>query len=306
MALTYGNIKTELASTVRFDLNKADQDFLIGQWTNLTIQDMNSRASWYWTVDRQIVQTVADKTAGTVSISVDGTTVTGASTAFASGDVGKYIQFSSSDDWYKITTFTSSTSIEIEAPYTQTSALSGGTYTIRKFFYSLSSTADEILSVRQHISPTKMNPVHYREFDIFYPSPEGTSKGEIYVPWGLDSSDNLVFSIYPWPDEIYNVEVRFKKKTVDLTSAAQQPSIPEKFRSVILDGALSRALRHPASGGDIQKAELVRRAYEDGISRMEDKQNQAPDYHPIIRSVEGNSRYPLGPSLPQDFDRRYR
>lgn len=306
MAITYANIQNEVAGIVRYSMSDAAQAALVNQWIRLTVQDMNSRGEWYWTVDRQVVQTVADKSAGTVSVAAGGQTVTGSSTAFAAVDVGKYIKFSTANDWYKITAVTPTTSLSIEAPYISTSALSGGTYLIRKFFYSLSSTADQILSVRQANTPRKITAMNYRDFDLHIPDGQSTGKAIEYLPYGMDSSGNLVFTPYPWPDEIYNLEIRFKKKTVDFTDASQQPEIPEKWRSVLIDGAQARALAHTQTGPDFQKAIAKERAYEAGIKRMEAAARQAPDYAPVLQSRETIISPIGGPLLPENYDAKGR
>ena len=155
------------------------------------------------------MQTVIDITTGTVSLSASGQTVTGSSTAFTSADIGKYIQFSSSDDWYKVTAVASTDSLTIESPYVGTSALSGGTYILRKMLYSTSSSVEKILSMRPSVTPRKLTLVPFRQFDIFKPSPSTSSTPELYVPWGYDSSSLWTFSFYPVPSEALNLDIRF-------------------------------------------------------------------------------------------------
>lgn len=281
------NLQKELRSRVRLDLNEADQLERIKFWINQSQQEIHGRHDWPWAFDREIVQTVADITSGTVSVSAGATTVTGSSTAFAAADVGKFIQFSSSDDWYKIASVASTTSLEMEKAYTKTSALSAGTYTIRKVFYSLSSSVEKILSVRSTVEARKLDLVHFREKDRFRPNQDGTSKASSYIIYGYDSSNNWQICLDPPPDEVYNLEVRFKKKATDLSADADVSIIPEKWHStVLLDGALYRALEYTRSDFNDRRAEVKRNQFEEGIARMVMDGEPESDMHIVLENPE--------------------
>ena len=284
---TFLTLQSELKSRIRFDSGETDQVTLLKRWINAAQQELHSRHDWPWAFDREIVQTVADVTAGTVSISAGGTTVTGSSTSFASSDVGKFIQFSGSDDWYKVTAFTSTTSIDIEKPYTQTSALSAGTYILRKVFYSLSSSVEKILTIKRTVSGQKLELVHHREYDLYRPNPEGTGKSDSYVIYGYDSSNNWQICIDPPADSIFNLEVRFKKKVTDMSADDDVSIIPEKWHStVLLDGALYRALEYVRSDMSDRRAEVKRAQFEDGIARMILDAEPTSDMHNVLENRE--------------------
>lgn len=286
--MTFLTLQQEVRSRVRLDLTDTNLATLIKRWINQSQQEIWSKYDWPWALEREIVQTVADKTAGTVSVSAGGTTVTGSSTAFASADVGKFIQFQGSNDWYKITAVASATSLTIEASYNATSALSAGTYTIRKFFYSVSSSVEKVLSVRQVQSPHKLTLVHFRDFDAKVPHVTSTGKATSLVMWGYDSSDNWQFSVYPSPDAAYNLEVRFKKKSTDMSADSDVSDIPEKWHStVLLDGALYRALEYARSDMSDRRAETKYQQFRAGIDEMiADAEPGSSDHHPILQSQE--------------------
>ena len=293
----------EVASQLRLDLTQSDIATIIKRWLNQAQQEIWAEADWYFALDRQIVQTVADITTGTVSISAGGTTVTGSSTTFSASDVSKFIQFSSSADWYKITAVASDTSLTIEAAYTQTTALSAGTYTIRKFFYSVDSTVDKILSARQAISPLFLDVVHFRDFDIFRPDPTSTGNPNLMFVYGLDSSNNIQFTVYPWPDAIINIEVRYKKVATDLSADGDVSLIPAKWHSTaMLDGALYRGLRYLSNGNaDMErKAEAMRIDFKVSLRKLVEQQNIDESYHAVIQNRDVLTS-PIGPSLPYKY-----
>lgn len=70
-----------------------------------------------------------DVSAGTVSTTQNDATVTGSSTAFTAGMVGRWFKADSDGEWYRITSFASTTSIELESVFEGT-AVSGDSYII--------------------------------------------------------------------------------------------------------------------------------------------------------------------------------
>ncbi|HEC65428.1 MAG TPA: hypothetical protein ENI23_09045 [bacterium] len=70
-----------------------------------------------------------DHTAGTVSTTQNDATVTGTDTSFTAAMVGRWFKADSDGEWYRITSFTSLTSIELESVFEGT-AVSGDTYVI--------------------------------------------------------------------------------------------------------------------------------------------------------------------------------
>ena len=293
----------ELSLRLRMDLTDANQLALIKRWINRAQQEIWAEEDWNFALDRQILQTVVDVTAGTVSVTASDATVTGASTNFDSTHIGSYIQFSSSNNWYKITAVASATSLTIESDYVGTTDLSAGTYTIRKIFYSLGSTVEHILTARQMISPATVELVDFREFDIFVPSVTSTGDPLIMVLFGQDSSNNLRVSLYPSPSAIENIEVRFKKKAVDLSSDSDVSVIPNKWNeTVMIDGALAQGYDYLSNGntGMLSQATSMYQKFRIGIDRMKALDRPDSGKHQVIQSRESINT-PSGPRLPYKY-----
>jgi hypothetical protein len=302
--MTFLEQQQEVAGRLRLDPNNTDQMTLVKRWLNQSQQEIWGRYDWPWAFEREVVQTVVDKTDGTVSVSAGGTTVTGSSTAFAATDVGSFIQFESSDDWYKITDVASSTELTIEAAYVGTSALSDGTYIIRKMFYATSSSVEKILDVRQAVSPRKLVLVPYRKHDQFRPRVDDTGESVRYVPWGYDNSNRWTFTLDPFPDEVLNLEIRFKKKPTSLSGDSDVSVIPEKWHStVMIDGALYRGLEYVRTSDEDKRAEIKQGVFENGVQRMIGDADPESDWLPVISNTERSMRT-FGPHLPDDFDVR--
>lgn len=85
-----------------------------------------------WEFDRHKLRMVypARKTAGTVSVSVDGTAVTGVSTAFASADAGSFFRFSGQDLQYRVSAYVSATALTLGDTYRGRADVSAGTYAL--------------------------------------------------------------------------------------------------------------------------------------------------------------------------------
>lgn len=288
--MAFSTLQAELASMLRLDVNNVTHATLLKRWLNLSEDDVHSRHDWPWALDREVVQTVIDKEDGTVSVSAGGQTVTGASTAFDTTlDVGKFIQFSGSNDWYKITAVASATSLTIEAPYVGTSALSAGTYKIRQVFYSVSASVEKMLTARQTVSPVKLELVHHRALDQWRPHQTASGNPIVYVLWGYDSSNRWTFTLDPIPDSVMNIEVRFKKKRTDLSAATDVSAVPEKWKGVVIDGALARGYEYvrkdPFDAND-KRAEQALGRFERGLDRMIADADPESDWAPQLRNPD--------------------
>jgi hypothetical protein len=289
--IAYLEMQQEVAQMCKMSLDDATQLAQIKRWLNIAQEDINSRATWPWLESREIVQTVADKSDGTVSIAASGTTATGTSTAFASSDVGSYIQFSSSNDWYKILTVTSTISLTIEKPYVGSTALTDGTYTIRKVYYSLSSSVDKVLTIRQATTPIKMSTFNYRMFDLYIPDITATGSPEACMMFGMDSSRNWQFFLHPIPDEVLNLEIRTRLRSTDMSADDSYSNIPAKWaKTVLIAGAIWRGMEFNRASREDIRADKWYGIYERGIERMLADISVSEDEHHVLQSNEVSSR----------------
>ena len=94
--------------------------------------NMELHRSGKFSFDRRIstITFAAPYSTGTVSVAVDGTTVTGVGTTFTAAMVGGYIRFAGEALSYEITARASNTSITIGEAYHGSAALSGATFVI--------------------------------------------------------------------------------------------------------------------------------------------------------------------------------
>ncbi len=90
-----------------------------------------------------------------------------------------------------------------------------------------------------------------------------TSKRQI--PDAVFQAPSLEWGVTPPPDQAYEVVYEYYRVPVDLESATDVPSIPERFRHVIIDGAMYHAYMFRSNE---QAANIAKGKFEEGLKRM--------------------------------------
>jgi hypothetical protein len=228
----------ELGQFAGLDYTVTEEATLLKRWINTAQHNVAREYDWPFlrASTPLIIQTVADYTTGTVATVANSTSVTASATITAS-KAGQYIKTEDSEDWYRITAHTAGTAaLTIEPAAISTNATAE--YTIRKFYYSTSSAVDRILSIRQSITPYKLDEVSKEQFDSLQPDPQATGTPRVFMVAGLDSSMFPQFVLWPTPDAVINLFVEHLQKMSDLSADADVSIIPEKFhRSVLMTAA---------------------------------------------------------------------
>ena len=281
--MQFSVLQTECFQQLGLDSTDATNVSNVKRWANIAQQDIAMRYPWPFLRTRESAVTVVDKTDGTVAISAGGTTVTGSSTSFAAADVGKYIQFDGSNDWYRISARTSTTDITIDTAYAGTSALSGATYTIRKFFYSLSSSVDRILDIKNWETAIRIVQTDYGTLDWISGANMAQGATSAYAAYGIDSSGNVQLTFYPFPSDARIFEVKYLKRLSDLSADADLSVIPVKWHHVIVEGALVYGFRF------MRKFDIATAWAQTYLGHLEEmKQNckQSLDEVPVLRAID--------------------
>lgn len=288
--LTFSNLVSETFAHTGLDSTDTTNQTNVYRWLNYVQEDICSRWPWTFMLGREALATIPDYLTGTVSVSSGGTTVTGVGTAFTAtqGDGTYYIQFSGANDWYNVTARASGTSITIGNAYAGTTNLSGATFTLRKFFYSLSATADEIIDIRNWNTPVKLIQCDFRTIDALNPLVQSTNAPYAYMMFGVDASGNQVFSPYPFPTDARLFEFRTKKRPVQMVVTSQEVvSIPNKYAHVIAWGAISVGFAYLRK---FEEAQAWSAKVEQRIAQMKQDYRQSEDYQPVLRSIDSVSR----------------
>lgn len=86
----------------------------------------------------------------------------------------------------------------------------------------------------------------------------GVSRNVVRTP-------NEEFIVVPMPNKAYEIEYEYYMEPVDLSNATDVPSIPERFRHVIIDGVMYYAYMFR---DNIEMANLSQSKFENGIKNM--------------------------------------
>jgi len=291
----------EVGAQLGFDNTVSNQNTLIERWLN-TAQQMIAQAA-QWPFLRAsiplIVKTVIDYATGTVTVAASSTSVT-ASATIADSKTGQYIQFASSDDWYRITAHTAGTAAITIDP-AAISANTAATYTIRKFYYSLDSTVDRVLSVRQVITPADLVEESAENFRLWQPDPTSTGTPKLYYMLGKDSSDVWQMGLFPIPDAVINLYVEYIKAATDLSADSDISVIPAKWHTnVLLKGAIWQGFDFL---GD-SRASTARDEFFLGIEEMKRHILPSVRKHRIMQAVD-SPLIPRAVPLPENYPVEY-
>lgn len=105
------------------------------------------------------------------------------------------------------------------------------------------------------------------------------------IPRHVFRTPDQKFGVHPAPDKAYELVYEYYKLSVELTNATDVPTLPEQFRSVIIDGAMYYAYTFR---GNTQDATLHMQKFEEGIKDMRSLFINRYDY---VRDTRVNNYY---------------
>lgn len=283
MSTTFLQLQQDLANQVGLDQTVTSNATLLKRWINKSQQKILRAFEWPFnrSITPLVIQTVADYTTGTVATVLGSTTIT-FSVAPTVSFTNRYIQTSSSLDWYRITAHTANTTtatIEIGALVTASAA----TLTVRKIYYSTDATVDQIVQITQTVVPYQLEETSPEYFQLFNPAFLATGTPRIYLPDGVDSNGYPQFKLWPNPDAIINLSVYYLKIGVDMSADSDISVIPEKWRtSVLIDGAECEAF------GFLDDTQMTQSQadFKDGIEEMKTEYETSLHRHRVMSTVE--------------------
>jgi hypothetical protein len=115
-------------------------------------------------------------------------------------------------------------------------------------------------------STVKLAVLSYEEYLETYVDQEyNTSTGIRGIPQYVFQTPNFEYGVTPAPKEDYEIVYEYFRYPVDMISATDVPIIPERFRHVVVDGAMYYAYLFRSNSQD---AVILRDKFEDGIKQM--------------------------------------
>lgn len=199
-----------------------------GTYVNASLSQIWSSFEWSCRKADVPVATVKDYSTGTVAVTQASGTVTGTGTTWVSGMVNRWLRVGSAGDLYKITAFSSTTSITIENPQGgtgyQAATATAQAYTIFQHVYDLGTTVDRVLlPSRQYgmIETTR------EQLDRIDPLRQATdTQPRYWCPreW-LSTNNNYQIEFYPRPSTAGIIRVPILKLPPSLVNASDDSLI---------------------------------------------------------------------------------
>ena len=283
---TFLVLQQELADRLNLDQTVSANATRLKRWLNLIQQDISSRYPFTFMYARTTIQTVVDRTAGTIAVSNGGTSVVGTGTAFVAGDKRAFIQMEGDTNWYEVTVVSSQT-LTIAVAFAGTT-LTTGTYTLRTVYYSLPSDVFQIFDARQTYTPMKLNKMGIFTLDSYQPDIQTVGAPTAYYQFryspdtAATAATIYQVSFFPSPDAIYNIEFRYLTELADLSADTDIAKLPVPYQQLMVDGAewLGSKFMNDKNEPNLKKA------YEYNLQVLIDKENASGDYMPVLASTD--------------------
>jgi len=112
----------------------------------------------------------------------------------------------------------------------------------------------------------RLNIISYDDYlQRFVDQEYSTDSSKRDIPAMVFHAPSLEWGVVPAPDQAYEIAYEYYRIPVDLISATDVPSIPERFKQVILDGAMYHAYMFRSNE---QAATLAKTKFDEGIKKM--------------------------------------
>jgi hypothetical protein len=214
--MSFRTLKLELQSFVP-ELNAVQ----VGLRINRAMQHLLDAHPWSFLKQEAFIHTVSPYTVGTIAISNGSTTVTGTSTVWTTAMQGRFIRFSTLIPISVISTVDAALqTLTLTDTYSGADLTTSG-YTIFQRYYSKPTLCRDIISVRYDASLPEKTQEYLNTLD---PNRESTGQP---VYWS--NVDNDTLELWPPPDDLYMVTVRYNKLVPDLSAESDTTLIPERL-----------------------------------------------------------------------------
>ena len=128
----------------------------------------------------------------------------------------------------------------------------------------------------------KLRILSYEEYLETYVDQEYNASANTGVPRYVFQTPNFEYGVTPQPDKDYEIVYEYYRYPVDMIGATDVPIVPERFRHVIIDGAMYYAYLFRSN---TQDATVIKDKFDDGISQMRTMLINRTDY---VRSTAIN------------------
>lgn len=275
MATTFSTIYTAVANRARIPVDDTTRLTRIKQIVNDTYRDICLHEDWYWLIKRHVFNTASDFQTGTIAVTVASTlfTLSNVATSMGSFVNRKLIVPGGTPDSlavYRVATHVADLATGyLDAGYTNTTA-SAAAFHLYQDEYDLPTDFLSLVDFQRFGYELPAGPIGPRDMLQLKGRDTAVGKPQRYTVLDFDTTGTPTTQrqlvVHPYPDKTYRVEVFYRRQATDLASDNDQPAMPEEFRHVLTDGALSEV--YYTIVADETRGASYRQRYEQGLSRM--------------------------------------
>ena len=285
MALTTANILTRVMNSLRLPESNATQQTRVLDILNEVYRDIMAKYTWYWLVKRQVFNTTAKFTSGTIDLGLGNIEATLSAAPGVSLIRRKLVVPANASDsaTYRITDSLSTFStISLDAGYTGTTVASTS-FSIYADEYDLATDCGRVLFMKRYgftqrleiVNPEEMQIV--KGFDVSEGQPQQAALHDFQTTG--DPTTPRRVTLWPFPDQAYRVEAWYKQRGNAELATGSTPLIPDEYAQVLVYGALSRA--YPILLSDTERGQYYLSLFNDVLNLMVAQQREY-EGHPSI------------------------
>lgn len=212
--MSFRTMKVELMSYVP-ELNAVQ----VGLRLNRSYQHLLDLHPWSFLKAEALIKLVAPYTTGTIDVTYNSNAVTGHSTVWVAGMVGRWLRSSTNFVIYKIATVTPNTALTLETTYGEPTALVQG-YSIFQHQYAKPADCKNVLGVRYDYNLPRQTKSY---LDTLDPDRESTGQPNYWL-----DIDNSTFEVWPVPDQNYTLRMWYNKSVSDMSADTDTSLITER------------------------------------------------------------------------------
>lgn len=212
---------------------------------NRAQSDMWYRFPWKERRDQGRVTTSEPYSTGTATFTNGSAAVTGSGTTWTSAHTGMKIALTYGGPWY-IFTRTGATTGTLDRNFVEATA-TDSTYVLYQDLFSLASDAESLLDEQVFIATNAsgvLQRVNRASAERAWIHPAGAGRPSWFTLMGRDSSGYLTVRVGPLvPDSAYTIRYGYLKTVTDMSADGDNAVVPERFRHILIDGALRECFR---------------------------------------------------------------
>jgi hypothetical protein len=292
-SLTHADLQTRIANRLRISTShSAELTKLTALMNDAYRAVATAHPTWWWLEDRQIVNTVAELTTGTVAATNGSTTIT-FSDAPAATQAQKKILIDGDGQTalYRISTHTAGqASATLDAAYTGTT-VTAAAFHVWKDEYDVAADTNRILSILRSGTSVPMRQVSGAEMDRLKMNDASEGPPRVYCLRNFDTSGDPTTQrqlvVHPFPDDTYRLEIAYIQSLNTEVSGSTRFLIPDDYVDILLHATLADG--YPIFLNDTARGQVHRQRADALLARMIATQ-RTYDPAPTIQPAAGMYR----------------